>query len=218
MTVGSESILFEDGPFSVFGVGALTREPGASAFTPDYTVKLLANVQILKVSRVMYRSALRATRLERQDKTPETYQEYDEIFFEESKHRQNNHLYNNKQLGASNSPVPTTPDAISAQSYDSDRAGTPTKHQNSSSSTKRRMDSLLRRLTPKYDRKKDLKEKEDVVTPLSVGSGQENPLMENQEDPPCSLPPSLPDNVVVGVGDDVEQNGNLDRTTTDSPV
>lgn len=187
VTVGSENILFEDGPFSVFGVGALTREAGSQAFSPDYTVRLLTNIQILKISRVMYRSAIRATKLERQNKTPETYQEYDEIFFEEAK--RNNVV---------NSPLPP-PDALS---YDSDRSGTPTKQSNN---TKRRMDSLLRRLTPKYDRRKDSKDRDEVKT-LSVGSGQENPLIANVEETDTQLG-------VISI----EQNGSLDRTT-DSPV
>jgi len=190
VTVGSENILFEDGPFSVFGVGALTREAGSQAFSPDYTVKLLTNIQMLKISRVMYLSAIRATKLERQNKTPEIYQEYDEIFFEEAKRNK-----------IANSPLPP-PDAMSANSYDSDRGGTPTKQSNS---TKRRMDSLLRRLTPKYDRRKDSKDKDEVKT-LSVGSGQENPLMDNVEETDAQL------GVIT-----IEQNGSLDRTT-DSPV
>lgn len=189
VTVGSENILFEDGPFSVFGVGALTREAGSPAFSPDYTVKLLTNIQLLKISRSLYRSAIRATRLERQNKTPEIYQEYDEIFFEEAKRNKN-------------SPLPP-PDALSANSYDSDRSCTPTKQGNN---TKRRMDSLLRRLTPKYDRRKDSKDKEEVKT-LSVGSGQENPLIANVEETDAQL------GVIA-----IEQNGSLDRTTTDSPV
>ena len=192
VTVGSEGILFEDGPFSVFGIGALTREAGSQAFSPDYTVKLLTNIQILKISRVMYISAIRATKLEHTNKTPEIYQEYDEIFFKEAKR---------DKIG--NSPLPQ-PDALSANSYDSDRAGggTPTKH----GSTKRRMDSLLRRLTPKYDRRKDSKEKDDVVKTLSVGSGQENPLMASAEETDTQH------GVIT-----IEQNGGLDRTT-DSPV
>ncbi|XP_066921976.1 metal transporter CNNM2-like [Clytia hemisphaerica] len=189
VTVGSENILFEDGPFSVFGVGALTRDSN-QPFNPDYTVKLLSNVQYLKISRVMYRSALRATKLERQNKTPDTYQEYDEIFFEEAK--RSKHAI---------SPLPAT-DTLSHNSYDSERSGTPTKHGN----TKRRMDSLLRRLTPKYDRRKDSRDKEDAAKTLSVGSGQENPLMSNVEETDIERPNSY-----------AELNGSIDRTS-DSPV
>lgn len=163
VTVGSEDIMFEDGPFSVFGVGALTSESGQQ-FTPDYTVKLTSKVQYLKVSRNMYRSAVRATQMERQNKTPESYQEFDEVFWNDL-----------KKKPISSSP---SPDPHSSKSYESERM-TPSKQD------RKLKNSLLRRLTPKYDRKKDSKDKDredgdsakGSLVSDTFGSSQENPLM-----------------------------------------
>jgi len=186
VTVGSEDILFEDGPFSVFGTFALTREK--NEFTPDYTVKLASKVQFLRINRSIYKSALRATKLERQNKTPDNFQEHDEIFFSEAKNLR--------------SPAPA--DTLSSTSYDSERSGTPTKQ-----NTKRNhMNNLLRRLTPKYDRCKDSKDfKDDASKSLSIGSGQENPLMTNDEADSHSYLESS-----------IDQQSMLDRTTDDTVV
>ncbi|XP_050049272.1 unextended protein-like isoform X1 [Dermacentor andersoni] len=65
VTVGRESLVFEAGPFSYFGLPALTVEKGA--FVPDYTVAPLSYVVYMKVSHSVYVAALRASRLGKTD-------------------------------------------------------------------------------------------------------------------------------------------------------
>lgn len=170
VTVGSENIMFEDGPFAIFGIGALSYEAGQQ-FTPDYTVKILTRIEYLKVSRSMYRSAVRATRMERQNKTPENYQEYDELFWTDVKKNPHSNMA---------SPAP---DAQSWKSYDSERGGTPSKQDRNLA--KKAAANFLRRLTPKYERRKDSKDssvKSQSLGNETFGSSQENPLMLTEEE------------------------------------
>ncbi len=84
VVVGNENLVFVDGPFTVFGMQALFVEKGR-AFIPDYEVKLLSDVQYLKIGRTLYRSAIRASQLERSERAPSEYDEMDEIFFNSKK-------------------------------------------------------------------------------------------------------------------------------------
>ncbi|KAH7981786.1 hypothetical protein HPB52_001096 [Rhipicephalus sanguineus] len=61
VTVGRESLVFEAGPFSYFGLPVLTSERGT--FVPDYTVTPLSYVVFMKVSHSVYLAALRASRM-----------------------------------------------------------------------------------------------------------------------------------------------------------
>ena len=78
VTVGDENIVFEGGPFTVFGVKALTCESNQQ-FIPDYSVRVVGNVQFLKVNSLLYRSSLKATKLERENRVSDILLEYDEI-------------------------------------------------------------------------------------------------------------------------------------------
>ena len=139
VTVGQENIVFEDGPFSVFGTKALTCESGHQ-FHPDYTVKILTDVQYLKVARSLYRSAIRASKMERENKTPDNYHEYDEIFW--------NHL---KKTTKDTNVVDISSHKSDVSSVDNaSERGTPNKHER-----KNKGGSLMRRLNPKFDKKKD---------------------------------------------------------------
>ena len=80
VVIGNESLVFVDGPFTVFGMQALFMEKGR-AFIPDYEVKLLSDVQYLIIERALYRSAIRATQLERSERAPSHYEEFDEVFW-----------------------------------------------------------------------------------------------------------------------------------------
>ncbi|XP_072177373.1 metal transporter CNNM2-like [Diadema setosum] len=90
VTIGKENIIFEQGPFSFYGQHALVnpnqhvdnkhsgsrgsiRSLGTSSnpspsspYTPDFTVRILSDVQYLKVTRVQYHAARAATRMERE--------------------------------------------------------------------------------------------------------------------------------------------------------
>lgn len=65
VTVGKESLVFEAGPFSYFGLPALTSEKGN--FVPDYTVTPLSYVVFMKVAHGVYLAALRASRMGKAD-------------------------------------------------------------------------------------------------------------------------------------------------------
>ena len=78
--VGNENLVFVDGPFTVFGMQALFAEKG-QAFLPDYDVKLLSDVQYLKVTRSLYRSAIRASQLERSERDPSHLEEIDKLLW-----------------------------------------------------------------------------------------------------------------------------------------
>lgn len=88
VVVGNECLVFVDGPFSVFGMQALFAEKG-QAFLPDYDVKMLSDLQFLKISRSLYRSAIRASQLERSERDPSHLEEIDNLLWatkKESKH------------------------------------------------------------------------------------------------------------------------------------
>lgn len=63
VSVGRESLAFEAGPFSYFGLPVLASEKGT--FVPDYTVTPLTCVIFMKVSHGVYMAALRASRMAR---------------------------------------------------------------------------------------------------------------------------------------------------------
>ncbi|XP_076990835.1 metal transporter CNNM3 [Tamandua tetradactyla] len=71
--IGKEGLRFENGAFTYYGVSALTapssvpRTPASSlqpepAYCPDYTVRALSDLQLVKVTRLQYLNALLATR------------------------------------------------------------------------------------------------------------------------------------------------------------
>nr|XP_025848316.1 metal transporter CNNM3 isoform X1 [Vulpes vulpes] len=94
--IGKEGLKFENGAFTYYGVSALTApssvhqspvsslqsvhhdlqpEPadGArlSAYCPDYTVRALSDLQLIKVTRLQYLNALLATRAQNLPQSPE---------------------------------------------------------------------------------------------------------------------------------------------------
>ena len=180
VVVGIENIVFEDGPFSVFGVNALLCESGQH-FLPDYAVKVITHIQYLKVSRSLYRSAVRASKMEKENKTPDIYQEYDEIFW--------THLNKTSENESPGIGIASTKsDRSSLRSRGSMRSnenegGTPSKLSH------KRKSSFLNKLTPKFDRKRNSPTPE--VTPANArrkernqlsNSSQENPLMGNENE------------------------------------
>ncbi|GFX32649.1 metal transporter CNNM2 [Trichonephila clavipes] len=83
VTVSKENLVFEAGPFTSFGLPAITMNtgeqdsPGSAnssdslayrVFVPDYTVVATGETLYMKVHYAIYRSALTATLLERQQK------------------------------------------------------------------------------------------------------------------------------------------------------
>ncbi|KAL4714272.1 hypothetical protein ACJJTC_009624 [Scirpophaga incertulas] len=87
VTVGRENLVFEAGPFTYFGVQALTQNIGVAeapapstmgslqnlnmdsmlrhTFVPDYSVKAIAELTYLTIKRSMYLAAKRATLMEK---------------------------------------------------------------------------------------------------------------------------------------------------------
>ncbi|CAH2244309.1 jg19673 [Pararge aegeria aegeria] len=87
VTVGRENLVFEAGPFTYFGVQALTQNVGLAespapstlgslqnlnmdtmlrhTFVPDYSVRAIAEVYYLTIKRSMYLAAKRATLMEK---------------------------------------------------------------------------------------------------------------------------------------------------------
>ncbi|XP_072943230.1 unextended protein-like [Epargyreus clarus] len=87
VTVGRENLVFEAGPFTYFGVQALTQNIGVAespapstlgslqnlnmdsmlrhTFVPDYSVKAIAELYYLTIKRSMYLAAKRATLMEK---------------------------------------------------------------------------------------------------------------------------------------------------------
>ncbi|CAN7999781.1 unnamed protein product [Ixodes pacificus] len=61
VTVGKENLVFEAGPFSYYGLPALTADKGS--FVPDYTITPLSYVVYMKVGHGVYLAALRASRM-----------------------------------------------------------------------------------------------------------------------------------------------------------
>ncbi|XP_058118100.1 unextended protein [Anopheles coustani] len=92
VTVGKENLLFESGPFTYFGIQALTQNLGYEVavetpqqvmgslqslnrdaqmrhtFIPDYTVKAVTDLLYIQISRNLYLAAKRATLMERSQK------------------------------------------------------------------------------------------------------------------------------------------------------
>ncbi|XP_012375056.2 metal transporter CNNM3 isoform X2 [Dasypus novemcinctus] len=87
--IGKEGLRFENGAFTYYGVSALTSPssvhptPAASlqpeavdgarppAYCPDYTVRALSDLQLIKVTRLQYLNALLATRAQGLPQPPE---------------------------------------------------------------------------------------------------------------------------------------------------
>ncbi|KAM9734349.1 metal transporter CNNM3 isoform 1-T1 [Menidia menidia] len=93
--IGKEGLKFENGAFTYYGVSALTLpssvhqspvssqrlsprdafEPGAatspSGYCPDYTVRALTDLQLIRVTRLQYLNALRASRVGQSPDPPE---------------------------------------------------------------------------------------------------------------------------------------------------
>lgn len=80
VTVGQEQLTFEEGPFTSFGTNALVASLGGSSFNlkgnlqyiPDYTVRVVTDIMYLKIPRSLYKQALRATLLEREQEGKST--------------------------------------------------------------------------------------------------------------------------------------------------
>ncbi|GFS03282.1 metal transporter CNNM2 [Elysia marginata] len=67
--VGNTNMVFESGPFSHYGVEALTglaETPRPKEYIPDFSVRVLTDVQYLFITQSDYLSALHATRMMRQ--------------------------------------------------------------------------------------------------------------------------------------------------------
>eukprot|EP00070_Physeter_catodon_P023152 XP_023985571.1 metal transporter CNNM3 [Physeter catodon] len=94
--IGKEGLKFENGAFTYYGVSALTAPSSAhqspvsslqsirhdpppepaegarlSAYCPDYTVRALSDLQLIKVTRLQYLNALLATRAQAVPQSPE---------------------------------------------------------------------------------------------------------------------------------------------------
>ena len=77
VTIGQEELSFEEGPFTFFGTKALvsslsTSNPNVRAvgqYVPDYSVRVITDLMYLKISKGIYRQAVRATLMERQQGT-----------------------------------------------------------------------------------------------------------------------------------------------------
>ncbi|XP_041477530.1 metal transporter CNNM2-like [Lytechinus variegatus] len=104
VTIGKENILFEQGPFSFYGqhaliatnqqidnknsgsrasvrsIGSSNNPSPPSAYTPDFTVRILSNVQYMKVTRVQYNAARAATKMERESHGEAAVQQSKEVF------------------------------------------------------------------------------------------------------------------------------------------
>ncbi|XP_065649303.1 metal transporter CNNM4 [Hydra vulgaris] len=80
VTIGVEQITFESGPFSIFGQAALCEDETSDHFIPDYSVRVINNVQFFKISRKLYNSCRTATKMEQENKLNNALPNYDEIF------------------------------------------------------------------------------------------------------------------------------------------
>lgn len=77
VTIGQEELTFEEGPFAFFGAKALVSSlsmsnPNVRAvgqYIPDYSVRVVTDVMYLKIPKGMYKQAVRATLMERQQGT-----------------------------------------------------------------------------------------------------------------------------------------------------
>lgn len=77
VTIGQDELTFEEGPFTTFGTNALVSSlsgsnfniKGALQYTPDFTVRAVTDIMYLKIPRGMYKQAVRATLIEREQET-----------------------------------------------------------------------------------------------------------------------------------------------------
>lgn len=96
VTIGKENMVFECGPFTYFGIQAISHVTGEApvtastskvasqgavnpsdpvirfSFVPDYTVRAVTELWYIKIHRSLYIAAYRATQLERQQKNDVT--------------------------------------------------------------------------------------------------------------------------------------------------
>ncbi|XP_062995538.1 metal transporter CNNM3 [Elgaria multicarinata webbii] len=95
--IGKEGLKFENGAFTYYGVSALTAPSSVhqspvstlrmnrreqqldctettnySAYCPDYTVRVLTDLQFIKVTRLQYLNALMASRIQNSPQSPDT--------------------------------------------------------------------------------------------------------------------------------------------------
>ena len=74
VTIGEEELTFEEGPFTCFGTKALVSSlsipnfniKGALQYIPDYTVRVVTDIMYLKIPKGLYKQAVRATLIERE--------------------------------------------------------------------------------------------------------------------------------------------------------
>lgn len=92
VTVGKESLVFESGPFTYFGIQALTQNIGVDSpqqqllgslqslnmdalmkhtFVPDYSVRAVTDVVYIAIKRTLYLAAKRASLMEKCSRTGE---------------------------------------------------------------------------------------------------------------------------------------------------
>ena len=75
--IGQEELTFEGGPFTFFGAKALVSSLSMSnpnmksvgQYIPDYSVRVVEDVMFLKIPKGMYKQAVRASLMERQQGT-----------------------------------------------------------------------------------------------------------------------------------------------------
>lgn len=75
--IGQEELTFEEGPFTFFGAKALVSSLSMSnqnvravgQYIPDYSVHVVEDVMFLKIPKGMYKQAVRASLMERQQGT-----------------------------------------------------------------------------------------------------------------------------------------------------
>ena len=75
--IGQEELTFEEGPFTFFGAKALVSSLSMShpnmkvvgQYIPDYSVRVVEDVMFLKIPKGMYKQAVRASLMERQQGT-----------------------------------------------------------------------------------------------------------------------------------------------------
>ncbi|KAM8973517.1 metal transporter CNNM3 [Pelodytes ibericus] len=84
--IGKESLRFENGAFTYYGVAALSvcllgqhspsswceQSNSSDSYCPDYTVRALSDLQIVKVSRVQYLNALRTSHSHTNPQSPDS--------------------------------------------------------------------------------------------------------------------------------------------------
>ncbi|XP_038071020.1 metal transporter CNNM2-like isoform X2 [Patiria miniata] len=132
VTIGKENLVFEQGPFAFYGQHALMSPGGtantisrsgsrtsvgssmsagsntpAAPFIPDFTVRILTDVQYLRVTRNQYAAARAATKMEREMKA-ESPTETKEIFNKEWKKVTNKEALQSKEAATDGVDIRST--------------------------------------------------------------------------------------------------------------